>query len=103
MIFIMFTRLIGKEVHPSNHSLKELKDKVTNEIAKACPQVKWISNYALLGEKDYLDIFTAPDLENAMKVGKIVRHMGHASTEIFPAIEWKRFEELMVKLPDEKR
>jgi uncharacterized protein with GYD domain len=102
MTFIMLTRLIGKEVHPSQYTLEELKQRVEEEIASNCPKVKWISNYALMGAYDYLDIFSAPDMETAMTVGLLVRSFGHASTEIWPALEWKHFQEVFSHLPDEK-
>lgn len=102
MIFIMLTRLVGKEVHPLKHTLEELEEIVEKKILQTCPEVKWLSNYALLGVNDYLDIFTAPDLETAMKVSKIVRSFGHASTEVWPAIEWEDFKKVIAKLPEEK-
>jgi uncharacterized protein with GYD domain len=57
--------------------------------------VKWISNYAILGPYDYLDIFSAPDLDQAVKVAAIVRSYGHASTEIWPALEWEQFKKTL--------
>ncbi len=102
MIFIMLTRLIGKEVHPDQLSLEKLKQEVEDHISASCPDVKWLSNYALFGPYDYLDVFSAPDLENAMKVAALVRSFGHASTEIWPALEWKRFKETISTLPAEK-
>jgi hypothetical protein len=32
---------------------------------------------------DYLNVFTAPDIEMAMKVAAIIRTFGHARTEIW--------------------
>lgn len=101
MIFIMLTRLIGKEVNPEL-SLEELKEEVEEHIAVLCPEVKWIANYALFGPYDYLDIFSAPNLENAMKVGSLVRSFGHASIEIWPALEWDQFKNTISTLPSEK-
>lgn len=102
MIFIMLTRLIGKEVHPEKNNVEELKQKVEENIAKFCPSVNWISNYALLGKNDYLDIFTAPDLETALKVADIVRTHGRASTEIWPAVKWDDFKKIIGTLPKEQ-
>lgn len=102
MHFIMLTRLIGKEIHPEKLSLEQLNQDVENQIALSCPNVKWISNYALFGPYDYLDIFQAPSLEEAMKVGTIVRSLGHASTEIWPALEWNEFKKTVASLPEEK-
>lgn len=102
MIFIMLTRLVGKEIHPEKFSLEKLKKDVEKHISKSCPDVKWISNYALFGPYDYLDIFHANDLESAMKVAAVIRSYGHASTEIWPALEWDQFKKIIPTLPDEK-
>lgn len=102
MIFIMMTRLIGKSIHPENISLEQALKDVEKSIAQCCPDVKWVSNYALFGPYDYLDIFFAPDMESAMKVAAIVRSSGHASTEIWPAVEWDDFKKIIASLPEEK-
>lgn len=102
MIFIMLTRLVGKEIHPKQNTLEELKQKVEEKISAACPKVDWIANYVLTGSHDYLDIFRAPDFETAMKVGFLVRSFGHAHTEIWPAVEWQDFKKVIAKLPDEQ-
>lgn len=101
MIFIMLTRLTGKEVQPSKHSLEELEKRVKEKIKESC-QVKWVSNYALLGPYDYLDIFEAPDVETAIKVAALVRAFGSASTEIWPCLQWKDFKKVIAGLPDAK-
>jgi len=102
MLFIMLTRLIGKSIHPETVSLQKLEQDVEKNITQFCPQVKWVSNYAVFGPYDYLDVFFAPDIESAMKVAAIVRSSGHASTEIWPAIEWEDFKKLIPSLPQEK-
>lgn len=103
MIFIMLTRLTGQEVHPGQYSLEELQKRVEEKINSNCPDVEWISNYAICGPYDYLDVFTAPDLDTAIKVATLVRSFGHAKTEIWPAIEWKQFKELVHSLPRETK
>jgi len=73
---------------------------VMERVHSECPGVEWKSSYAVLGgPSDYLDVFTAPDIETAAKVAAIVRTFGHAQTEIWAATEWKTFVDLMRSLP----
>lgn len=97
--YVMLTRLAPAALH-SPKSLEELEKAAMDHIRTECPEVKWIHNFAILGGCDYLDIFTAPDLETAMKVSAIVRSYGHASTEIWSAVEWKKFKDMIRHLPE---
>lgn len=96
--YIMLTRVNADAAH-SPRALEDLEQKVMNQIQAQCPEVKWIHNYALLGPYDYLDIFTAPDLETATKVSTLVRTYGCASSEIWPATEWGQFKDMIHKMP----
>ena len=92
--FVMLTRLAhGSLSNPS--SLENLERDVMERINAECPEVEWMSSFAVLGPYDYLDIFQAPDNETAVKVGTIVRTFGNAETETWPATEWQRFKELV--------
>jgi len=53
----------------------------------------------VLGNADYVDIFTAPKNATATKVAEIIRTFGHATTEIWPATEWSEFQRLLKDLP----
>lgn len=96
--FVMFTRL-SHQALKNPEELEKIERDVTERIFAECDTVKWIANYAVLGPSDYLDIFEAPDQETAMRVSTIVRTFGHANTEIWGAVEWKRFKEIARHLP----
>lgn len=92
--FIMLTRLSHQALH-SPGSLESLSHEVMERIRKDCPDVEWKQSYVVLGPADYLDIFTAPDIEAAMKVAAVIRTFGHATTEVWGATEWDRFVQLV--------
>jgi hypothetical protein len=72
---------------------------VSQRIKTECPDVEWIGSYAVLGPTDYVDIFSAPNIETATKVATIVRTFGHATTEIWGATPWKEFLGIVRDLP----
>lgn len=96
--FIMLTRLSHHALR-SPVSLTELSHKVMEKIRSECPAVKWQASYVVLGPADYVDIFSAPDIDTATKVATIIRTFGHATTEIWAATEWERFVSIMDELP----
>lgn len=98
LTFVMLTRL-SPDALQSPQSLEDLEVRVMEQISSECSEVKWVHNYAILGGCDYLDIFTAPDMETAMKVSTIIRTFGHANTEVWSASEWKEYKGLVRHLP----
>lgn len=95
--FAMLTRL-SPEALKRPQSIEELNAEVEAKIKAACPNVKWLANYAVLGPCDYLDIFEAPDSDTATKVALLVRSFGHATTEVWVVTPWDRFESMVKEL-----
>lgn len=98
--FVLLTRL-APEALRSPHSLEMLEEQVARAVREACPSVRWVTNLAVSGPYDYLDIFEAPTAEDAMKVAAVVRVAGHAHTELWPATEWQSFKSMVEQLPEE--
>ena len=79
--FIMLTRLNPDAVR-SPSELEQLERNAMKRVRQECPDVQWLSSYAVLGPCDYLDIFIANDIETAARVSALIRTFGHAQTEI---------------------
>jgi uncharacterized protein with GYD domain len=97
-VFVMLTRL-SPELLRTPQTMEELEHQAMERIRTTCPDVVWLHSYAVLGPYDYLDIFTAPDMETATRVSVLIRTYGRAHSEIWPVTEWARFKEILRGLP----
>ncbi len=96
-IYVMLTKISPYAVrHPEK--LIEIEQQAEKLIEENCPNVKWLMNLTIFGPYDYLDIFEAPNDEEAAKVATIIRSFGHATTETWPAMYWKDFKEIITKI-----
>lgn len=96
--FILLTRL-SPEALKSPASMEDFEKRAVQHIEQECPDVKWLQSYALMGPYDYLDIFTAPDANAALKVSAIIRTFGRAHSEVWGATDWNSFKAIIQSLP----
>lgn len=96
--YVMLTRL-DPQAMQSPSSVENLERNAVDHIKQQCPDVEWLSSYALLGPFDYLDIFRAQDINSALKVSALIRSFGRSQSEIWGATEWENFKNLVHSLP----
>lgn len=70
------------------------------KVDEMCPEVKWVSHYALLGKYDFMDIYEAENDETAARISLITRANGALQAESWPAMEWKKFIEITKEVVD---
>jgi uncharacterized protein with GYD domain len=96
-VFLMQTTVSAAALSQPR-SFETLERHVADQIAHHCPEVKWLASYAVLGPCDYVDVFEAPDIETAMRVSVLVRSYGRARSEVWPAMAWQDFKQVL-RLP----
>ncbi len=91
--YVLMTKLAPEES-------KKMRDRAKigrawlEQVRDKCPEVKFVSHYALLGSFDFMDIYEAPNEEVAAKVSMISLAHGALEAQSWTAIEYKRFVEL---------
>ncbi len=95
--YVLLTKL-APEVSMKMKDRAKIGSSWLDQVKKCCPEVKFISHYALLGSFDFLDIYEAPDEETAAKVSMISRANGAAEAQSLTAISYKRFLELIEEI-----
>ena len=65
--FVMLTGLNPDAVR-SPRGLEQLERDAMKRVRQECPDVEWLSSYAILGPYDYLDVFIANNIETAARV-----------------------------------
>ncbi|RMG46609.1 MAG: GYD domain-containing protein [Acidobacteria bacterium] len=91
--FVLLTKLAPESMQDPKARRAMGKDWL-GKVKSACPQVRWIAHYALLGPYDFLDIYEAPDVETAQKVALISRSGGATTVESWPALPYDEFMRL---------
>ena len=89
-VFVLVTKVAPDTLHDAPVRRAMGKEWLT-KVKFACPEVKWLAHYALLGQYDFMDIYEAPDIETAHKVSLISRAEGAVIAESWPALPYDRF------------
>lgn len=92
--FILMTRLSAEALR-SGVNAEANEERALERIAGACPGIEWKHSFAMLGQYDFLDVFSAPDIETAMRVSALMRTLGRSHSEVWPAISRKDFHAII--------
>jgi uncharacterized protein with GYD domain len=92
--FVLMTRLAPESLHDAEVR-RAMGRAWLKKVKTACPEVEWISHYAILGPYDFMDIYDAPDVETAHKVSVISRAEGAVSAESWQAMDYDAFLDLL--------
>lgn len=95
--YILITKL-SPEISKQLKQRAKLGRAWLDQVKKKCPEVKFISHYALLGTYDFMDIYEAPDAETTAKVSMISLSNGAFHAESWTAIPYKEFLKLTKKI-----
>ncbi len=95
--FVLMTRLAPESLHDAEVR-RAMGRAWLKKVKTACPEVTWISHYAILGPYDFMDVYDAPDVETAHKVSVISRAEGAVSAESWQAMEYDAFLELLEEI-----
>lgn len=89
-IFILLTKL-APESSRNAEARKAMGKEWLHKVKAACPGVRFLAHYAILGPYDFMDVYEAPDAETAHKVSLISRAGGAVSAESWQALPYDRF------------
>ena len=92
--YVLMTKLAPDCIGDADDRKSKGKDWL-DRVNMACPEVKWIAHYALLGRYDFMDLYEAPDDATAHKVSLISREQGAISAESWPALSYDKHLKLM--------
>lgn len=93
-MFVLMTRLEPQALGDARGRRAQGKEWL-HKVKAACPDVKWVSHYALLGPYDSMDIYEAPDVETAHRVSLISRAEGAMTAESWQALPYDRFLKIL--------
>jgi uncharacterized protein with GYD domain len=92
--FVLMTKLAAGSMRDAE-GVRTTGKEWLQKVNQACPEVKWVAHYAILGPYDFMDIYEAPDAESAHKVSVISRAEGAVSAESWQALPYERFLQLL--------
>jgi uncharacterized protein with GYD domain len=87
---MLMTRLAPQALHDADVR-RSTGRQWLERVKEKCPEVKWISHYAILGPYDFMDLYDAPDAETAQKVSLLSRAEGAVAAESWQALPYEQY------------
>lgn len=75
--------------------IKQLAARVSEEIKRRCPGVRWKDSYATTGRFDVVDVVEVDDPKQLTQAALIIHSHGRSTTETLLATPWKEFLALL--------
>ena len=99
--YVLMTRLSAESLHDAK-GRRAVGKTWMETVRHACPEVKWLAHYAILGPYDFMDIYEAPDEETAHKVSLISRAEGAVSAESWGAMSYDRYLSVLERIEERR-
>lgn len=96
-VFVLMTRVRPEDLRDASARSRVGREWLAH-VKKSCPEVKWLSHYALLGPYDFMTIYEAPDVDTAHKVSLISRAEGALSAESWEALPYDRYLDVLEEI-----
>jgi uncharacterized protein with GYD domain len=93
-LYILMTRLAPESLHDAP-GRRAMGKEWLKRVREACPEVKFVAHYALLGPYDFMDIYEAPGAEAAHRISLISRSEGALTAESWPALPYDEFLKIL--------
>jgi len=81
--FIMHTQY-PRDTASILESQEESERLALEKVRSESPQMEWVS-VQVIGPRDYLEIFRAPDMDTALRIAKLIHTLTSAHTEVWTA------------------
>lgn len=92
--FVLMTRLQPEHLKDAKARAESGKEWL-EKVRAACPDVRWVAHYALLGPYDFMNVYEAADVETAHKVSIISRAAGALTAESWEALPYERYLDIL--------
>ena len=96
-MFALMTKLASGDLHDAA-GRRTVGKEWLQQVRTACPAVKFVAHYAILGPWDFIDIYEAPDVETAHTVSILSRARGAVAVESWKLLPYDDFLKVLERV-----